>query len=115
MVQSIFERLQQEIDAREKQAGLSPADLLALPDALRKLLNQITHRGEISLAEAAAAVGQDEAQTAPMLASLVDKGFLEEKGEGDERRYSVLFGRRRRRRVPLNIWEALSEKVGEQT
>ncbi len=113
MAQSMFERLQKEIETREKQERLSPADLLELPETLRSLLNQINRRGAMSLAEAAAEVGQDEAQTTSMLASLVDKGFLKESGEGDEKRYTVVFGRRRRRRVPLNIWEALSEKVDE--
>jgi hypothetical protein len=34
-------------------------------------------------------------------------------GEGEARVYRRLFGHRRRREVPLDIWQALSDKVDE--
>jgi hypothetical protein len=43
----LFSRLQAEVEAREKAAGLSMADALALPDAPRKLFNWLVRRGEV--------------------------------------------------------------------
>jgi hypothetical protein len=36
---------------------------------------------------------------------------VQETGEGEARRYKVFFGHTRRREVPMDIWEALDQKV----
>lgn len=39
MGEGLFGRLEQELEARDKAAGLSMADILSLPDTLRALVN----------------------------------------------------------------------------
>ncbi|HEX2988059.1 MAG TPA: hypothetical protein VHS06_07815 [Chloroflexota bacterium] len=41
----VFDRLQDEMVAREKAAGLTMADVLSLPDPERRLFNWVMRRG----------------------------------------------------------------------
>jgi predicted ArsR family transcriptional regulator len=106
---NIFARLQDEIASREKEeAGLAPADLLALPDDLRALMTKITRLGEATASQLALELGQEEVEVEGMLAELVEKGYLRE-----EKRYKVAFGRKRIKKLPFTIWEALDQKISE--
>jgi len=107
----IFDRLQAEIEAREKAQGISPVDLLDLSPELRRIVNLITRRGEMSLAELVLELDMKPSEAKQLLNSLVEKGILKAFEVRGELRYKTYFARRRRREVPLNIWEALSEKV----
>lgn len=106
---NIFARLQKEITSREREeAGLAPADLLALPDDLRNLMTKITRLGEVTAAQLALELDQEEAEVEAMLAELVEKGYLRE-----EKRYKVAFGPKRVKKLPITIWEALDKKIAE--
>jgi predicted HTH transcriptional regulator len=106
---NLFARLQDEITSREKEeVGLAPADLLALPDNLRNLMARITRLGEVTAAQLALELGQEAAEVEVMLADLVEKGYLRE-----EKRYKVAFGRKRIKKLPITIWEALDRKISE--
>ena len=74
----LFDRLKGELDAQEKAAGLSMADVLSLPDSLRKLFNWLLKQGDVSLSQVVAFTQQNEADTLKMLAELVEKGFVRE-------------------------------------
>ena len=50
----LFDRLQGELEAQEKAAGLSIADVLELPDQLRQLVNWMMREGDVSLSGATA-------------------------------------------------------------
>jgi len=106
----IFAKLQAEIASREKEeAGLAPADILALPDNLRDLMTKIARQGEVTVAQLASELGQEETEVEEMLAELVEKGYLQE-----EKRYKIAFGRRRiKKKLPISIWEALDQKISE--
>ena len=114
MSQGLFGRLEHELEARDKAAGLSMADVLALPDPLRELVNWILRKNVVSLQDAMAQVGQDEATTRSMLASLVDKGFVREMLIRGEPHYKVRIASRTRRALPSNLWRALDEKLEQE-
>lgn len=109
----IFSRIQKEIDDRDKQEGISPADLLDLSPQLRRLMNRITRRGEISLDAAAEYLEETPANMRQMLNALVEKGYLErvEKEEGWV--YRTRFARKRGHELPAGIWSALGQRTRE--
>lgn len=113
MVKGLFGRVQQELEAREKCPGLSMADILLLPDPLRRLANWLVREREVGLSEVATFLEQDEAAARATLATLVEKGFVNELEIRGETRYRVRLAVKRGREVPLDIWQCLGEKVEE--
>lgn len=107
----LFDRLKGELDAQEKAAGLSMADVLSLPDPLRKLVNWMMRETEVGLSQIVVYVQQDEGTTRTMLAELVEKGFVREIPLKPEPRYRVRLARKKGKDIPLNVWEALQEKT----
>ena len=65
----------------------------------------------MSLAEIVLEMDMRPSEVKELLVTLVEKGFLRTFEVGEELRYKTLFARRRVREVPLNIWDALSDKV----
>ncbi len=110
----LFDRLGQELNAREKASGLTMMDVLTLPDDLRKLFNWMMRQEEVGLADVAAHVEQDESAACRLLADLVERCFVRETRVGSETRYRVRLAPKRGREVPLNIWQALDEKTEKQ-
>ena len=89
--------------------GLQMADILVLPDPLRQLINWMMRQREVSLAEVAAHIGQDERVAHTMLAELTEQGFVREIEVGDEVRYRTQHAARRGRQLPEEIWQALEK------
>jgi predicted transcriptional regulator len=114
MSTSVFGRLQTELDAREKAAGLSMADILALPDELRRLVNWILRQEEVSLQQIAAHVGRDEATTHALIAELVERGFVRDMNLKGEQRYRVRLAPKKQRDLPADLWRALNQKLEQQ-
>jgi hypothetical protein len=110
----LFDRLGQELQAREKAAGLSMADVLSLPDDLRRLFSWMMRREEVSLAEVAVYLGKDEAAARQLLAGLVERCFVREMQTGSETRYRVRLASKPRKEVPSDIWQALGEKTAKK-
>ena len=88
-------------------AGVSLAGLLALPEREAGVLAWLMRRPDGGAAEIAALTGLDEAATTTMLDALVRDGLLAERPGRGERRYVARAGRRRRGRLPAEMWEAL--------
>jgi hypothetical protein len=110
----IFSRIQNEIDEREKQEGITPADLLDLSPGLRRLMNRITREGEQTAAQAAEYLQLPADEVEEMLSSLVAKGYLEREKREDVWVYQTRFARKRGRDVPIGIWSALGERTKEK-
>jgi hypothetical protein len=83
--------------------GLSIADVLTLPDPARQLVNWITRRGEVSLAEAAAHVGQSEEEVRKKLDELARQGFIHPMGETHPR-YGIHLAATRGRQMASEIF-----------
>ena len=111
MGKGVFGRLQSELDAREKAAGLSMADILALPDTPRSLVSWMLRQEGASLQMLAAHVGCDEATTQAILAELVEQGFVRKINLNGEHRYLVRLARRKHRDLPADLWRALDQKL----
>lgn len=113
MAKGLFDRLQQEVEAREKSAGLSMADVLQLPDAERELVNWIVRTGEVSWSAVVARLEQVETAQS-LLATLIAKGFIREQVIEGESHYRIHFAHRRKRTLPANLWQALTDKLPEE-
>jgi DNA-binding MarR family transcriptional regulator len=105
MSQGLFQRLQQELEAREKFDGLSMADILALPAAERSLINWMVRNGNVTLAEVADHLGLDESGAHMQLAALLEKGYVRE---------TVSHGVTLYQALPENLWQALSTVVDKK-
>ena len=107
----LFDRLNQEMEAREKTPGLTMSDVLVFPEAERKLFNWMMRQRQVALEEVAARLGQDEAAARAKMAELMDKGYVREIDIRGEVRYRVRLAPKRGRDIPLNVWAALDDKV----
>jgi amino acid permease len=92
-------------------AGLSIADVIALPEDQRQLVNWMMRREAVSLAEVAAHTGQDEAVARAALNGLVEQGFIRELEVDGETRYQLRLALRRGRQIPEVI---LGEEGGKR-
>jgi hypothetical protein len=62
--------------------GVRPSDLLALPEAERRLLQWLMRRGRTTACEAAGQFGLEPAAAISLLEALAQRGFVQ--GEGGE-------------------------------
>lgn len=109
MDEGLLRRLEQELQAHEKVAGLTMADVLALPDTLRTLINWMLRQNQVSLDEVMVQLGQDQARTQSTIDALVDKGFVRPVEIQGETNYKVQMAPQAKRSVPSNSWQALDE------
>ena len=60
----LFARMQEAMDRESPRAGVSPEDLIELPDDLRRLVQWVARKGDVAAEDAADAlgVGVDEAR-----------------------------------------------------
>jgi capsule polysaccharide export protein KpsE/RkpR len=89
----------------DKQAEVTMADILTLPDELRTIVTCLLQQREAGLPEVAALVEQVEAITRTQIAELVARGFVQEmqsQSEGQPR-YRVRLAARRGRRLPPDL------------
>ena len=88
-----------------EQAGVSMADVLALPDELQAIIICLIREGEAELPGVAAFIKQDEATTSTLLADLIARGFVQEvPAEGKEQlRYRARLVSKRTRRLSLDL------------
>jgi amino acid permease len=90
-------------------AGLSLADVIALPDSEADLVGWIARRGEVSLREVAERAGEDTAAARALVAALVERGVVAETSAAGERRYAARAAARRGGRLPAQVWQALTQ------
>ena len=107
---SLFDRLQDEIDSRESQEGISPADLLDMPAGLAAVVKQIVRRNGMKLSEVAELMNETPESAQKMLDDLVKKGYVRQVEVKDQVWYKAHFGRRRSR-LSSDFWSALDEAV----
>ncbi len=111
MSKGLFDRVQGELDARDKSPGLQMSDLLMLPDATRRLLNWMIRQQQVTLAEATAFLAQDEPPTHALLEDLCGRGYVREIEMQGVTQYRVRLAPKRGRALPSNLWAALRDKV----
>lgn len=115
MGRGIFHSLEGELAAREKSPGLSMSDLLALPDPLDRLCKWLLRQRQVSLADVAEFLEGDEPLAQQAIEELLDRGFVREVAMAGEITYRVRLAPTRKRQIPLDLWQAVSDKVeGEE-
>ena len=110
MARGVFEYLQHKLEARQHGTGLTVADLRALPVAERQFLNWLLRNGEASWVDVLAQLGH-EAAAQTLIANLVAKGFIQRQDVLGDVRYQARLAARRRRNLPINLWQALTDKL----
>jgi len=106
--------------------GLTVADLVALPEDQRRLVNWLLRQGTVkrqavTAVEAATHLGQDETKIRNTLDALVSEGVVKKSEDAagtGETRYQLSLILRRGRKVPKEIWKALEKgetPVGAET
>jgi hypothetical protein len=103
----LFDRLQDEIDARGRQEGLSPIDLLDLPPALATIAKKIVRQNGMSLTEIAEEMGQTPKEAQVILDGLVAKGLIRQIEVSGETWYKAHFARKADKKLSTGVWTAL--------
>lgn len=107
----LFNRLQDEIDSQDEPGGLSPVDLLDLPDEIAKIIRAIIRQNGMKLADVAAALDNSEEETRQTLDELIQKGFVREIQVKNEIWYKARFARKHKSTISSSLWQALDDVV----
>jgi len=107
----MFQYLHTEIDKRTRVNGITPIDMLSLPNPLNNLFDKIMRQGSLSLTEVAEEVQTNATEAKELANLLINKGYLRlvEKRSDNEIIYQIRFAAKRKRRVPPKLWQALSD------
>jgi DNA-binding MarR family transcriptional regulator len=109
----LFNRLQDELDSREQQDGISPIDLLDLPPALATIIKQIVRKNGMKLADIAKALNQSPEKAQKALDELVDKGYVRRVEVKEDIWYKAFFRRKADKPIGSGVWAALDGLVEE--
>jgi hypothetical protein len=110
----MFDRLEDEVEAREQSLGLKMTDLLLLPEALSDLLNWMIREEQVTCAEIIAFVGQGEAPARALLAEGLGKGYIREIEMHGVLYYRVRMAPKRRSGLAANLWQALEASCEQE-
>ncbi|GAB4450453.1 MAG: hypothetical protein Kow0031_32940 [Anaerolineae bacterium] len=109
MTSGLFERLQDEIRARDDMGGLSPIDLLDMPESVAVVINAIVRNNGLPLEKISALVELPENQTQSFLDDLVGKGLVRKVQVKDKTWYKAQFKRKAEAGNRTGIWSILDE------
>ncbi|KAA3645067.1 MAG: hypothetical protein DWQ07_16885 [Chloroflexi bacterium] len=114
----LFDRLEGELEKREKEQGITPLDLVDLPVALRKIMRLMLRELQMNLPELHTATqnieetkGISKAELQSLLDKLLDQGWLIQLGEEEAPRYKVNLRRKRSSKLGDSIWSRLGDKM----
>lgn len=114
----LFDRLQNELDNRNDDSGISPMDLLDLPEDLRKIMRKMLRSRTMRKAEIHAFVDtwDKKEKLSPKeldqsLAALVSQGWLIVIGEGENQGYRVNLRKKKGSTLNDNIWNAIDSRL----
>ncbi len=106
---NLFDRLQDEIDSHNKQDGISPIDLLDMPDAIAKIVKKMVRRNGLKLEEIAEEVDQPIEEIQKTLDDLVAKGLVRKVEVKKEIWYKARFAQKKNRTISSSFWAALDD------
>ncbi len=105
----IFGQLQQ------KQRGLSSLDLVDFTPSESKVMRLFLRYGHLSLAEVTNRSSLDQGAVRSMVDAFVEGGVLHAFQVEGEQHYGPHLARKRRRKVPTNVWAMLDDSKGRAT
>jgi hypothetical protein len=117
----LFDRLQNEMDIRAKEDGITALDLTELPTPLRRIMRKMLRALELSREEIAEIFNelpsdeQKEVKDLPEALNILTKqGWLIELGEGEKTRYKANLRRKRGSELAADIFNKLDERISER-
>jgi hypothetical protein len=115
---SLFDRLQNELEDRDKDSGITPLDLADLPPILRKMMRVILREVEMTRDDLIDSIKSllegdqiEDEDLDKSLEALVKQSWLIVLGEGERLRYRVNLRRKKTLDLDSSIWNALESKV----
>jgi hypothetical protein len=114
----VFDRLNKEIESKQKEGGITPLDLADLPPPLRKIMKIMLRELQMTyprLREVVDAMPQAERMTHEMLddalSKLTEQFWLIRIGENEKAIYKVNLKRKTGSTLAAGIWSSLDEKL----
>ena len=114
----VFDRLNKEIQDKQKEGGITPLDLAGLPPALRKIMRLMLRELQMSyprLCEAMDSMPEKDRLTRDelqdTLSSLTQQFWLIRIGEGEKAIYKVNLRSRQGSTLASGIWSSLNTKL----
>ena len=114
----VFDRLNKEIQDKQKEGGITPLDLAGLPPALRKIMRVMLRELQASYPRLCEIMdgmpekdrlSREELQTA--VSELTEQYWLIRIGDAEKAIYKVNLRRREGSKLMAGIWSALDEKL----
>jgi len=102
---ALYQELESALSTLPVVRGISPADLLSMPDVIGRTLGRMVQKKGMDLKEFAAELELDEVDADRLADILVAKGYLleEEQTAPSTPRYRVFFARMRTHHLPLDF------------
>jgi hypothetical protein len=117
----LFDRLQNTLDDRAKEGGISPLDLAALPPRLRKIMRLMLREVEMTheqLREATADMPEadrlSDVELTDALENLTKQSWLIRLGQGDLVTYKVNLKRKGPSTLASGIWATLEDRLSAE-
>ena len=118
---SLFDKLQNELDDREEEGGITALDLVDLPPPLRKLMRILLREVEASRSDLEKKVQEmteadrlSDKELGKSLDVLVQQSWLIALGEGKNIRYRVNLRRKKGSDLASSIWNSLEGRIEER-
>jgi hypothetical protein len=118
---SLFDKLQNELDDREEEGGITALDLVDLPPPLRKLMRILLREVEASRADLEKKVQEmpekdrlSDEDLGKSLDALVKQSWLIALGDGENIRYRVNLRRKKGSDLASSIWNSLEDRIEER-
>ncbi len=117
----VFDRLQNKIEDKREDGGITALDLVDLPPSLRNIMRLMLRRLKMSyldLCEAVDAMPEKQRlshqQLESALNTLTRQFWLIRLGEGERATYKVNLRRKEGSKLTNNIWASLGTKIEEE-
>ena len=114
----VFDRLQKQIEDKQKEGGITALDLADLPPALRKIMRLMLRKIQMNYPELCEAMDQmPEAERMPRaeqdktLEMLVQQAWLIQIGTGERAIYKINLRRKAGSELAGGIWDSLDSKL----
>ena len=117
----LFDRLQNEIEDRGKDGGISPLDLAHLKPRLRKIMRLMLREVEMTYAQLREATAEmeeqdrlSEAELQEALSSLTSQSWLIKLGQEETITYKVNLRRKGPSSLSSGIWATLDNRMAAE-
>jgi hypothetical protein len=114
----VFDRLNKEIESKQKEGGITPLDLVELSPTLRKIMKIMLRELQMTyprLREVMEAMPEEERLTQNLLddalSTLTQQFWLIRIGENEKAIYKVNLKRKTGSTLASGIWSSLDEKL----